>query len=276
MTVDIGPSLDSFVLKSLNIDSETITEIKGPDIDLDFFLLSPLKFLGAAALSLLIAFITRKKARQLAISSIQEAQLLDPRNPVLFLRSFLDDHVKLRKPRLSLLGSLLNLFQTKASLDQLLLEEAITYGPVVALGNPNDLTPPFGASRGYFMNNDWYKGFSEIAKDSQFIIICLSETPGLLKEVQHILTRGYITKSLFLFHPNDKAKDKKEKLLKLVIDMIGDENMKNHMKQHLDNDESIIGYFFEGEDIRVGVSKDFSEVSYLVMIRWFLRTATNI
>ena len=44
----------------------------------------------------------------------------------------------------------------------------------------------------------------------------------------------------------------------------------------LNHDEPVLGFFFdEGKYAKVGVSRQFSEASYLLMVRWFLRTAMD-
>ena len=131
-------------------------------------------------------------------ASLQENQQFDARPPILFLRSFNEDQVKLAAPKLSLLGRLVTLYQAKASLDILLLEEGIAYGPVVALGNPQDSLPPYGASRGYFLDEDWKKGVAKLVKDSQYIVICLDRTEGVLWEIDLVIALGQVSKTLFL------------------------------------------------------------------------------
>jgi len=40
------------------------------------------------------------------------------------------------------------------------------FGPVVALGNPHDRFPPYGAARGYFDNKDWQQAVTNLARDA--------------------------------------------------------------------------------------------------------------
>ena len=56
--------------------------------------------------------------------------------------------------------------QQSTPLDQVLLEEGTQYGPVVALGNPRDRFPPYGAARGYFDNKDWQQAVTNLARDA--------------------------------------------------------------------------------------------------------------
>ena len=103
----------------------------------------------------ILAGFARRIGRRTVRSTLLERQALDARAPILFLRAFGDDQVALPPPRLPLLGYLYDLGNRNTSLDVMLLEEATDYGPVVALGNPKDPVPPYGAARGYFTDESW-------------------------------------------------------------------------------------------------------------------------
>lgn len=105
--------------------------------------------------SITISLISRMWARRLLITSISESSKSDNRSPILFLRSFADDSVHLPNPTLKFYGQLLNLFQSKKSLDVILLEQCTCMGPVLALGNPNNSNVPYGAQRSFLDNKDW-------------------------------------------------------------------------------------------------------------------------
>ena len=206
------------------------------------------------------------------ISSIRESQENDTRPPILFLRPFHDDQVELAVPRLPLLGRLVNLFQTKGSLDVVLLEEGTTYGPVVAIGEPGEPVPPYGASRGYFSDEDWQKAVAQLADASRCIVICLDQTAGVMWELEYILKRGHGRKTLFVMNPGARDAEKNKALVREVITRMP--NTPQELLSH--NDEPILGFFFdEGQHMKVGVSGQFSEASYLLMVRWFLRTAMD-
>ena len=81
----------------------------------------------------------------------------------------------------------------------MLLEEATPLGPVVALGNPSDAYPPYGAARGYFDNKDWQQAVTDLANSAAAIIICVDNTPNIWWEVEHILTNQHLNKTLILF-----------------------------------------------------------------------------
>src|SRR5262249_43367055 len=84
--------------------------------------------------------------------------------------------------------------------DTMLLEEGTEFGPVVALGNPNDPVPPYGAARGYFQHADWKDGVADLAAGAQAIVICLEDSEGVWWEAEHLLAGPHARKTLFLLH----------------------------------------------------------------------------
>ena len=233
---------------------------------------APLIYSALALLVPLVGLAARRAGRRLMISSIRESTEHDKRAPLLFLRSFRDEHVKLSAPRILLLGRLVNLFQRKGTLDIVLLEEATAYGPVVAVGEPGEPVPPYGAARGYFADGDWQKAIAQLADASRCIVICLDQTEGLIWELDHILNSGHGGKTLFIMNPGARDLEKNKALLAEIFARIRNTTL----QRLLTTDEPVLGFFFdEGQYAKVGVSRDFSEASYLLMVRWFLRTAMD-
>jgi hypothetical protein len=130
LSQDCGTNLDCLV-----------TQVQGSVADFTF----PF---GAVVGCLLIGWLAQLLLRRMLRFSLQSLQEIDPRPPVLFLRAFRDDQVPLRTRNVALFGRVLELGRRSNSLDQLLLDEATAYGPVVGLGSPTDKRPPYGAARG--------------------------------------------------------------------------------------------------------------------------------
>ncbi|NKB16401.1 MAG: hypothetical protein HC774_05260, partial [Sphingomonadales bacterium] len=106
---------------------------------------------GTAIVSLLVApllggLLNLLAQRQIRLS-MNELMTRDQRAPVLFLRPFADDQVRLATKRLMFLARAGRWLAATRNLDVLLLNEATPYGPVVAIGNPKDRLPPYGAAR---------------------------------------------------------------------------------------------------------------------------------
>ena len=239
---------------------------------------SPLVFGCLAIFCLVLGKATRTKAREVSITSLRESQQTDRRPPILFLRSFYDDQIALAAPKLPFLGGLATFLKRKGSLDILLLEECTVYGPLVALGNPYDPLPPYGAARGYFSNNNWQKGVEQLANDSHRIIICVDITEGVLWEVEFLIRQGHTKKTLFLMHPRARDPVVNKNFRQEIISRIRSKDIKPlYLGDLKEKEEPVIGFFFkENGDVNIGVSYEFSEASYMLMIRWFLRTVTEI
>jgi hypothetical protein len=94
----------------------------------------------------LLVLTARSVARRFTRLSLERLISRDTRPVILFLRSFHDDQVKLRKWREHLFRRLVSFGEPRPTLDHVLLEHATPHGPVVALGAPGS-RPPFGIAR---------------------------------------------------------------------------------------------------------------------------------
>jgi hypothetical protein len=219
------------------------------------------------------------KGREVAKNSITELQAHDDRPPILFLRAFKDDQVVLLPPRLSYFAKMFSFGRNSENLDTVLLEEGTDYGPVVALGNPTDATPPYGAARGYFAGKDWKQGVMALAQSSSAIVLCVDLTDGIKWELEQLRDQNLLHRCLFLVHPRYSAGDDNIRLLDYLGDVldISDVN-RDKLQSHraTKNGGKIVGFFFDSysnnEGIVIGRSQSFSSVSFLLMIRWFFRT----
>ncbi len=208
--------------------------------------------------------------------SITELLRVDRRSPILFLRAFADDQVKLGDVRLSLLGRTGRWLEVFANLDRMLLEEGTPYGPVVAIGNPADPLPPYGAAREFFTDETWQSAVAKLARDAQVIVVCLDRTPGIWWEVGHIAELGYLPKTLFLVHPK-YASDPGNAAL--AADVARELRLADGFP-HLPAAASgaarapgLLGFFVDPNGrLQIGCSTTFSRLAFVIMVRWFLRT----
>jgi hypothetical protein len=218
----------------------------------------------------------RRMARRRAVSSLRDAQQGDDRAPILFLRPFYDDQVSLKSTHFVFVEKLFAVAHDTGSLDMLLLHEGTAFGPVVAVGNPDDPFPKYGASRGYFCDQDWQGAVERLANDSLCIIICLENAEGVLWELEHLIHRGHAKKTLFLFHPRTRDLNANRELRATIINRIQSISGSDiDLSPVSRSDIPVLGFFFSEEGLQVGVSNEFSEASYLLMTRWFLRGANQ-
>ena len=164
---------------------------------------------------------------------------------------------------------LFNFAERNKSLDELLLEEGTSLGPVVALGNPTDEVPPYGAARAYFQHSDWQTMVTRLMNDAAAIVICVDDTESLWWEIKYVVEQQYLNKTLFLLHPKyDSANDAPE-----VV-----QNFEKILGLAVADKRSATGRQFIGlwtdqaAQLQMGLASYFSRAHYLLMLRWFLRS----
>jgi hypothetical protein len=232
------------------------------------FSLAPLLLVMIVATFRVVGNVGLRTSRRFMRVSLEQAQAVDRRRPVLFLRSFRDDGVSLAAPPSGFAYKLFGYGDRKKTLDELLLEEGTTFGPVVALGNPNDPVPPYGAARGYAQHSDWQKMVSELMEAAVAIVICVDETPSLWWEIEHVSQNAHTAKTLLLLHPKYAAKDGASQMIKKIEQTFG----LSLSGVSLDRGQ-IFGLWLDAvTGLRVGVASRFSRAHYLLMLRWFLRS----
>jgi hypothetical protein len=140
------------------------------------------------------------RAQRRAARAYQRVMQQDVRSPVLFLRAFHGDQRLLEPCARSLIAKMLRLKDRKRTLDEIVLDAASPFGPVVALGAPDEKVAPLGAARLYADAADWQNAVRGLAERSRAIIICIDEGSGVLWELEDLLAHGHSTKMLCLFN----------------------------------------------------------------------------
>ena len=147
----------------------------------------------------------------------------DGRAPVIYLRSFRDDQATVRRPvRLSrdLLswrfilteytrgGLVPVLFQRgRVRLEQAIEDAAAMLGPFIAIGEPHERHPDFGATRAYFEGDDvaWRTAVAAWIGRARLVVFVPGQTQGLAWELGAIQKAGATDKLLLLFPPEADA-----------------------------------------------------------------------
>jgi hypothetical protein len=111
----------------------------------------------------------------------------DPRHPMLYLRSFSEEHQENKKRRSLKTG------------EEDLAYTLRSFGPLVALGNPVDDISPLGCTRIYLRDNAWQENVRRLMLSSQLIVIEAGTSKGLLWEMEVILREGDPRKLLVSF-----------------------------------------------------------------------------
>ncbi len=124
-------------------------------------------------------------ANRRATSQYQGVRAWDARPPIVFLRTFDQDDERLpalvKHPLLRLPGGV----STARTLDEILLEHASPYGPVIAIGDPRDPVPPLGAARIFVpeAGTGWQQVVSGLVRSSQAVVMCPNDTEGVKWEL---------------------------------------------------------------------------------------------
>jgi hypothetical protein len=126
----------------------------------------------------------------------------DSRPPVLYLRSFGDDALPLpiiasaRRP-------LFEFFSIRGAdpFEECVAWELDSYGPVIAVGRPGGSLASLGAAREHLPNTAWHEQVAERMHEAGVIVLAPGDTAGLTWELQQIVERGHLRKTIFVFPP---------------------------------------------------------------------------
>jgi uncharacterized membrane protein YfcA len=124
---------------------------------------------------------------------------LDNRQPILFLRSFANDKVRLWGK--GIVGKL-----RRRTIDEAIKRSAERLGPFIAIANPNTNLPRLGASQTYFSNDTWHNAIARWVQMAQMIVMVAGRTEGIRWELDHIFSNEEQTK-LAIFVPPAMRKD---------------------------------------------------------------------
>jgi hypothetical protein len=148
-----------------------------------------------------IARALRRIALRRSLRSADAARRDDSRPPVLFLRSFRDDQVKLSGARLPFQLRFFDPGTEAGTLEALLLRVMTPVGPVIAIGNPSDPIPPLGAARSYLADRQWQDVVRNLIREARLVVVGLDDTQGLRWELSEIAAQGAFEKTLVIVPP---------------------------------------------------------------------------
>ncbi|NGY65328.1 hypothetical protein G7043_41185 [Lentzea sp. NEAU-D13] len=131
------------------------------------------------------AYFVLRYARPWSARGAAQVLRSDERVPVLYLRGFGDDRgaAVVDVPR-----TLLHAALTVHSREEELVSALRAFGPVIAVGRPNERLPRLGAARFYLPQNDWKQGVRELMDQCQLIVLRLAPGEGLWWEVEQART----------------------------------------------------------------------------------------
>ncbi|MEO0604041.1 MAG: hypothetical protein AAF211_21570 [Myxococcota bacterium] len=124
----------------------------------------------------------------LTTSLYQSVREWDGRRPMVFLRSFEQDDVELARTASDPVLRVVAGVGEPRTLDELLLEQATPYGPVIAIGDPRDPIPPLGAAR-IFVEDEgsgWQDVVRGLVARARLVVLCPGESEGVQWELAHL------------------------------------------------------------------------------------------
>jgi hypothetical protein len=160
-----------------------------------------------AALLLLQAAGVGRRLRSIAdreeTRNYQKVRQWDARPPIVFLRSFEQDDATIgpqtRDPFLRMMTGV----SRERTIDEIILEHASPYGPVIAIGDPRDPTPPLGAARVYVADQggSWHDVVGSLVNASHAVVMCPTTTDGVSWELDFLARTNARTRTIFLASP---------------------------------------------------------------------------
>jgi hypothetical protein len=146
---------------------------------------------GPAAMIAFLLFLLARTRKKSADHLLE----YDQRPPIVFLRSFEDDHRKIWMARK-------NDDPLLVGFEDALSEIFFRIGPFIALGSRQDFIPRLGAARTYRDDTVWQAKAKHWMKDANWILYVLGSTESLKWEIAQITLEKLVEKTIFLFPPN--------------------------------------------------------------------------
>lgn len=137
----------------------------------------------------------------LAYESIENELNKYKSSPVLYLRSFNNDDSKITGDTNALE------FDRKIKLEVFLKKYFKKSYPFIAIGNPEDRLPKYGAIRSYYKDDKWQSEVIENMLKAKIILVLLSNTEGVKWEISQVINRKYNYKTLFILPESTKMED---------------------------------------------------------------------
>lgn len=154
--------------------------------------------LGVVVLGRILSFLAERSATRI----YQSVREWDTRKPVVFLRTFDQDDERLRVRGGDPIVRFPAGVARARTMDEILLEHATPYGPVIAIGDPRDPTPPLGAARIFVpeRGNGWQDVVRGIVGASKVVVMCPNDTEGVKWELDLLRTSEQV-QVIFLANP---------------------------------------------------------------------------
>jgi hypothetical protein len=151
----------------------------------------------------IFAVLLYRWARRLAQGEVRDAVDADRRSPVPYLRSFKDDRTRITSSA-SIGRSAIEAFSPRPTqrFEEALARTLGTYGPVVAISDPESRSRPLGAARAAFPahTDEWRSQILRWVAEAPIVIVSAGLTPGLAWEIEQTTTHA-VGKTIYIVSP---------------------------------------------------------------------------
>ena len=164
---------------------------------------------GLAIPLFVYAFKRKRLAEQLRALSIEDATDSDRRSPILFLRSFADDELCVRKStgllaiRMPLESPAIDpkFWGKLVRIEEVIANTLWEIAPVVAIGAPDEEMPQLGAIRSYYSDTSWQASVTALMRRARLVFVILSGSKSVQWEMEALRQLGLMSKVVFLVPP---------------------------------------------------------------------------
>jgi hypothetical protein len=154
------------------------------------------------AIMVAVGMLLLRTAQRVATRRSADLLAADARDPVLYLRSFTDDRVRIRTDRLARRTWLDRLIgPTRERFEAAIAWHLWSYGPVVAIRRPGGSRQPLGAARQELDGAAWTRQIDEWLASARLIALTLGRSGGLRWEIDRIRELKLEARLVLLFPP---------------------------------------------------------------------------
>jgi hypothetical protein len=140
-----------------------------------------------------------KMGTKLSSPSAEDSIAKDPRPPVVYLRSFLDDSLASREePRFEMAGGALVESWFSPTEEQELAKIMNQIGPFIAIGNPSEELPELGAARTYVSGAEWKDKVLGWISRAKLVVLRAGTTRGFWWEAETVAKNVKPERIIFL------------------------------------------------------------------------------
>lgn len=168
-----------------------------------------------------------------------ELRRRDQREPVLLLRSFSDDALKLTKAKWERRKT-----EQAHTFEELVALQMRVRGPVIAIGSPGEVLPKIGAARTYFTDDTWQEHAEQMVYDAAYIVMFVGATKGLGWEIRRIATKGLLHKLILVFPP--VSEHEADRRWAAIAEQLGERRLQEQLKFVVSTDLMMVAFEPEG------------------------------